>query len=149
VKRFASVIALGLLCGCTLSYTEIGIRVPETEGLEIGRSTKPEVLEALGAPHLVRRQFDGELYTWRRTKPRRSSPPPGLRAGLLSRRRVPPRQRASSSTARVLRGSAGETEERGAEALPSPARQEGLHCVDTPGSRRRSVIVTGRAGSSG
>jgi outer membrane protein assembly factor BamE (lipoprotein component of BamABCDE complex) len=73
VKRVASVIALGLLCGCTLSYTEIGIRVPETDGLEIGRSTKPEVLEALGAPHLVRRQFDGELYTWRRTKNRRRS----------------------------------------------------------------------------
>jgi hypothetical protein len=73
VKRIASIIALGLLCGCALTYTEIGTRVPETQGLEIGRSTKPDVLEALGPPRLVRRQFDGELYTWRRTKSRTRS----------------------------------------------------------------------------
>ena len=73
MKRIAWVIALGLLSGCALSYTEIGIPVPEADGLEIGRSTKPDVLEALGPPRLVRRQFDGELYTWRRTKGRRRS----------------------------------------------------------------------------
>ena len=73
MKRIASIIALGLLCGCALTYTEIGTRVPETQGLEIGRSTKPDVLEALGPPRLVRRQFDGELYTWRRTKKRTRS----------------------------------------------------------------------------
>lgn len=73
MKGLASVIALGLLCGCALTYTEIGTRVPEAHQLEIGRSTKPEVLEALGPPRLVRRQFDGDLYTWRRTKSRRRS----------------------------------------------------------------------------
>jgi outer membrane protein assembly factor BamE (lipoprotein component of BamABCDE complex) len=73
VKRIAWIIALGLLSGCSLTYTEIGIPVPETDGLEIGRSTKPDVLEALGPPRLVRRQFDGELYTWRRTKDRQRS----------------------------------------------------------------------------
>jgi hypothetical protein len=69
----AWLVALGLLSGCSLTYTEIGIPVPEAEGLEIGRTTKPEVLEALGPPRLVRRQFDGELYTWRRTKARQRS----------------------------------------------------------------------------
>jgi hypothetical protein len=73
VRGIASVIALGFLCGCALSYTAIGTRVPEAKGLEIGRSTKPEVLEALGPPRLVRRQFDGDLYTWRRIKSRRRS----------------------------------------------------------------------------
>ena len=73
MKRIALAIALVLLTGCSFTYTEIGIRVPEAEGLEIGRSTKPDVLEALGPPRLVRRQFDGELYTWRRTKSRRRS----------------------------------------------------------------------------
>jgi hypothetical protein len=73
VKRIALTIALGLLTGCSLTYTEIGIRVPEAEGLEIARSTKPDVLATLGPPRLVRRQFDGELYTWRRTKSRRRS----------------------------------------------------------------------------
>ena len=73
MKCIAWVVALGLLSGCSLTYTEIGIPVPEADGLEIGRSTKPDVLEALGPPRLVRRQFDGELYTWRRTKSRRRS----------------------------------------------------------------------------
>jgi hypothetical protein len=73
VKRIAWIVAFGLLSGCTLSYTEIGVPVPEADEFEIGRSTKPEVLQALGPPRLVRRQFDGELYTWRRTKDRRRS----------------------------------------------------------------------------
>ena len=73
MKRIASLIVLVLLCGCSLTYAEVGVRVPEAEGLEIGRTTKPQVLAALGPPRLVRRQFDGELYTWRRTKTRRRS----------------------------------------------------------------------------
>ena len=73
MKRITWIIALGLLSGCSFTYTEIGIPVPEADGLEIGRSTKPDVLEALGPPRLVRRQFDGELYTWRRTKSRQRS----------------------------------------------------------------------------
>ena len=73
MRCIAAVIAVGLLCGCSLSYTSIGVPVPETHGLEIGRSTKPDVLEALGPPRLVRQQFDGELYTWRRTKERKRS----------------------------------------------------------------------------
>ena len=73
MKYVAWIIAVGLLSGCSFTYTEVGIRVPETKGLEIGRSTKPDVLEILGPPRLVHRQFDGELYTWRRTKSRNRS----------------------------------------------------------------------------
>lgn len=67
------VMALVLLTGCSLTYSEVGVRVPEATGLEIGRSTKSDVLAALGPPRLVRRQFDGDLYTWRRTRTRTRS----------------------------------------------------------------------------
>ena len=73
MKRLATLIALGLFSGCSLTYTEIGTAVPGPEGLEIGRTTKANALELLGPPRLVRRQFDGELYTWRRTKRHRRS----------------------------------------------------------------------------
>jgi len=59
---------LAALPGCTMTFTEIGVPVPSPDGLEIGRTTKPEVLAKLGPPRLVSRQFDGDLYTWRRTK---------------------------------------------------------------------------------
>ena len=49
------------------------IALPESSGLEIEITTKVEVLERLGPPRLVRRQFDGDLYTWRRTRSRRRS----------------------------------------------------------------------------
>jgi hypothetical protein len=61
------VAALGLP-GCALVYTEVGVPVPEADGLEVGRTTKPEALALLGPPRLVQRQFDGDLYTWRRVK---------------------------------------------------------------------------------
>lgn len=73
MKRAASLLLLGLLSGCSFAYVEIGVPVPEATGLEIGRSTKADALEALGPPRLVRRQFDGDLYTWRRTKRRTRS----------------------------------------------------------------------------
>lgn len=73
MKCIGLLLALALLSGCSLTYTEVGVRVPDPDGLVIGLSTKPQVLEALGPPRLVRRQFDGELYTWRRTKTRRRS----------------------------------------------------------------------------
>ena len=41
--------------------------LPDASALQIGRSTKADALALLGPPRLVRRQFDGELYTWRRT----------------------------------------------------------------------------------
>ncbi len=60
----AALLALGL-SACTLTYTRVGKEVPETEGLQIGVSRREHVLERLGAPLYVRRQFDGELYVWR------------------------------------------------------------------------------------
>lgn len=73
MSRRTALLALSLLSGCALTFTEVGAPVPGSEGLEIGRSTKAEVLDTLGPPRLVRRQFDGDLYTWRRTRSRRRS----------------------------------------------------------------------------
>lgn len=68
----AALLALGL-AACTLTYTRVGNEIPETEGLEIGVSRREDVLERLGAPAYVRRQFDGELYVWRRLRGRTRS----------------------------------------------------------------------------
>lgn len=65
-----AVVASALLAGCTITYAEVGMPLPDAEGLEIGVTTKPEALAALGPPRLVRREFDGDHYTWRRTKSR-------------------------------------------------------------------------------
>jgi hypothetical protein len=59
--------------GCSLTYFEVGVAVPEPAGLEIGRTTISEVLREFGPPRLIRRQFDGELYTWRRLSGRQRS----------------------------------------------------------------------------
>ncbi len=59
--------------GCAFTTTEVGRPVAGTDGLVVGRTTKAEALARLGAPTLVQRQFDGDLYTWRRTLSRRSS----------------------------------------------------------------------------
>jgi hypothetical protein len=64
-RAAAALLSLGL-AACTLTYTRVGNEVPDTEGLEIGVSHREDVLERLGAPVYVRRQFDGELYVWRR-----------------------------------------------------------------------------------
>jgi hypothetical protein len=73
MRRSAALVALLWLSGCTWTYTETGIPLPQREMLAIGRTTKPEALAVLGPPHLVRRQFDGDLYTWRRTTGRERS----------------------------------------------------------------------------
>lgn len=72
LAAFAFALAASLP-GCSLSYGEIGAPIPRPEGLEIGRSTKADVLARLGAPYLVERQFDGDLYVWRRTTRRNRS----------------------------------------------------------------------------
>lgn len=73
VGRVPLALALLLLTGCAMSFREVGVAVPETEGFEVGRTTKAEVLRAIGPPRIVLRQFDGDLYTWRRTKRSRRS----------------------------------------------------------------------------
>ncbi len=72
VALLASALTSGL-AACTLSYTRVGTEVPDTEDLEIGISQREDVLERLGAPLYVRRQFDGELYVWRRLQGRSRS----------------------------------------------------------------------------
>ena len=72
VALLASALASGL-AACTLTYTRVGTEVPDTEDLEIGVSQREDVLERLGAPLYVRRQFDGELYVWRRLQGRSRS----------------------------------------------------------------------------
>ena len=63
--RIIAATLLGVFAGCTWSHTEIGDPVPETHALETGVTSKAEVLRLLGPPQIVRRQFDGELLTWR------------------------------------------------------------------------------------
>jgi hypothetical protein len=53
--------------GCYITTTLEGQPVPDATALQVGRTTKAEALEALGPPLSVRRQFDGDLLTWRRT----------------------------------------------------------------------------------
>ena len=73
VSRIAAALLASGLAACTLTYTRVGTEVPETEDLEIGVSQREDVLEHLGAPLYVRRQFDGELYVWRRLQGRSRS----------------------------------------------------------------------------
>ena len=76
MDRVDRLIALLLACvvgGCSLTYTEVGQDVPVTDGLEVGVTTEEEVLARLGPPRVIRRQFDGVLYTWRHLKGRRRS----------------------------------------------------------------------------
>ena len=68
MRALALVFVAWLCSGCALTYFEVGVPVPDPAGLEIGRTTVTEVLELYGPPRLIRRQFDGELYSWRRLK---------------------------------------------------------------------------------
>jgi hypothetical protein len=68
----AALLVLGL-AACTLTYTRVGDEIPETEDLEIGVTSREDALARLGAPLYVRRQFDGELYVWRRLRGRSRS----------------------------------------------------------------------------
>ena len=67
------VLLLTALCGCSFTYTEVGTDVPDTDRLEIGVSTTTDALERLGPPRIVRKQFDGELFTYRRVEHKRRS----------------------------------------------------------------------------
>jgi outer membrane protein assembly factor BamE (lipoprotein component of BamABCDE complex) len=73
VKAIIATLLTLMLSGCTLSYTRVGEEIPETQGLEIGVTTREVALAQLGAPLFTRRQFDGELYVWRRERGRSRS----------------------------------------------------------------------------
>lgn len=73
MRELVLVLVAWLGSGCALNYFEVGVPVPEPEGLEVGHTTVTEVLDRFGPPRLIRRQFDGELYTWRRLVGRQRS----------------------------------------------------------------------------
>ena len=66
-------IALSAALGCSINHFEVGVPVPEPAGLVVGQTTVAEALERFGPPRLIRRQFDGELYSWRRLEGRQRS----------------------------------------------------------------------------
>ena len=73
MRAIGSMLLALVLSGCTLTYTRVGEEIPETHGLEIGITTREAALAQLGAPLYTRRQFDGELYVWRRERGRSRS----------------------------------------------------------------------------
>lgn len=68
MRRVAVALLATTLTACALTYTRVGAEVPDGDGLEVGRTTREQALAQLGPPRLVRRQFDGELYVWRRQR---------------------------------------------------------------------------------
>lgn len=52
--------------GCAFTYTEVGVAVPDPSALDVGVSTAEDALARLGPPRIVRKQFDGQLFTYRR-----------------------------------------------------------------------------------
>lgn len=73
IARTALLFFFASLAGCAFTTTEVGRPIQGPEGLAVGFTTKAEALAKLGAPTLVQRQFDGDLYTWRRTLATRRS----------------------------------------------------------------------------
>jgi hypothetical protein len=59
--------SLALLPGCYITDTLEGRPLPDTSALQVGLTTKAQALSLLGPPLSVRRQFDGDLLSWRRT----------------------------------------------------------------------------------
>ena len=68
IARFASWLLLLFTASCAWTHVRIGVRLPDASSMQIGVSTKADVLRVLGPPPVMRRQFDGELYTWRYTE---------------------------------------------------------------------------------
>ena len=67
MTRIALLLVLLLLPGCFIRNTTVGVPLPPAyEQLEVGVTTKGEALALLGAPHTVRRQFDGDMYFYGR-----------------------------------------------------------------------------------
>ncbi len=58
-------LALPAAPACSIRDTRSGGLPAGTAGLQVGRTTKAEALALLGPPHVVRRQFDGDLLVWR------------------------------------------------------------------------------------
>jgi len=65
VRLATALLCVALLPACAIVRTEVGAELPEIDALEVGVTTREQALSRLGPPHIVRQQFDGELYTWR------------------------------------------------------------------------------------
>ncbi len=59
--------------GCAFTYIEVGTAVPDPSVLEVGVSTSEDALAVLGPPRIVRKQFDGELFSYRRLESKHRS----------------------------------------------------------------------------
>ena len=64
-RRLCLLAALPLVASCSWRTVRVGAPLPDARALEVGVTTREDALLALGPPRLIRRQFDGELYTWR------------------------------------------------------------------------------------
>lgn len=64
----AAAVLLTLACtGCTITHSEVGRPLTtELQSLVVGQTTKGDAFQLLGAPHSIRRQFDGDLLLWMR-----------------------------------------------------------------------------------
>ncbi|MCB9899353.1 MAG: hypothetical protein H6825_15210 [Planctomycetes bacterium] len=66
-SRAAVALLLLALAGCSIHHTTVGLPLPSVDGLRIGESTKADVLAVLGAPNSLRRQYDGDMFLYRRS----------------------------------------------------------------------------------
>jgi len=56
-----------LAVGCTVAHETSGRPIPASlDALQVGYTTKAEALSMLGPPVSVRRQFDGDLFFYKR-----------------------------------------------------------------------------------
>lgn len=73
-RALGAVLAALLLPGCFIGTYAAGPELPDDPGpLVVGQTTKADALAWLGPPHVVRRQFDGDLLVWRRRESRTES----------------------------------------------------------------------------
>jgi outer membrane protein assembly factor BamE (lipoprotein component of BamABCDE complex) len=70
MRRVTALCLLALMfatTACTISHRSSGRELPDSiEQLSIGSTTKAQALTLLGPPVSVRRQFDGDLFFYRR-----------------------------------------------------------------------------------
>lgn len=65
MSRALLLLAALALPACAIRDSRSGGLPPDASALVVGRTTKAEALALLGPPHVVRRQFDGDLLVWR------------------------------------------------------------------------------------
>lgn len=65
-KTFFLFIIFPLLLGCSIGRVYVGseIREDPNEKIQIGRTTKGEILRIFGPPERIQRQFDGDVFIY-------------------------------------------------------------------------------------